>query len=55
MRTPDAVFLHSGNFLQCEPGCIYHEGEFCKVDLLDGITLYGDDEKNEKDQVAGDI
>ena len=48
VRTADAMFLHSRYFLKCEPGCIHHEGEFRKVDLLDGIALYGNDEKNEK-------
>ena len=53
MRTPDAMFLHGGNFLKCEAGCIYHEGELCCVDLLNFITLYSDDEKDEKDQETG--
>ena len=49
MPTPDAMFLHGGNFLKCEAGRIYHEGELCCVDLLNFITLYSDDEKDEKD------
>lgn len=52
MRTADTVLLHSGDFLKCEPRRIYHEAQFCKVDPLDAIALYGNDEKDEKDQVA---
>lgn len=46
------MLLHGGNFLKCEAGCIYHEGEFCRIYPLDMITLYGDDEKDEQDQEA---
>ena len=54
MRTANAMLLHSGDFLECEPACVYHEGEFCEIDLLDVITLYGDDKKDEKNEVAED-
>ena len=53
VRTANAMFLHGGNFLECEAGCIYHEGEFCRIDSLDLITFYGDDEKDEKDDITG--
>jgi len=53
VRTADAMFLHSGNFLKREAGCIYHESEFRRVDVLDVITFYSDDEKNEEDQETG--
>jgi len=43
------MFLHGGNFLKREAGCVYHEGEFCRVDLLDLIAFNSDDEKDEKD------
>jgi len=43
------MFLHGSNFLKREAGCIYHEGELCRVDPLDLIAFNGDDEKDEKD------
>lgn len=42
------MLLHGGDFLKREPACIYHEGEFCSIDPLDVITLYGNDEKDKK-------
>ena len=53
MRTADAVLLHSGDFLECEARCIYHEGEFRGVDFHELVIFYGDNEKDEKDQIAG--
>ena len=47
------MLLHGGNFLKREAGRIYHEGEFRRIDLLELIILYSDNEKNEEDQIAG--
>jgi hypothetical protein len=51
-RTANTMLLHRGDPLECETGRINHEGEFCIVNPLDVITFYGNDEKDEKDQVA---
>jgi hypothetical protein len=53
VRTADTMLLHGGNFLKREAGCIYHEGEFRRVDPLELIMFYGNDEKDEKNQIAG--
>ena len=53
MRTADAMLLHGSNFLEREAGCIYHEGEFRRIDPHELITFYGHDEKDEKNQIAG--
>lgn len=47
------MLLHGGNFLKRKAGCIDHEGEFCRVNPLYGITFYSNDEKDEKDQETG--
>jgi hypothetical protein len=49
MRTADAMFLHSGDPLKREAGCIYHEGELCRIKPLDVVTFYSDNEKDEED------
>lgn len=43
------MFLHSGDPLKSETRCVYHEGEFCRIDPLDVVTFYSNDEKDEKD------
>lgn len=53
MRTADTMLLHGGNFLEREAGCIYHEGEFRRIDSHELITFYSNDEKDEKNQIAG--
>jgi len=53
LRTADTMLLHGGNFLKREAGCIYHEGEFRYIDLHELITFYGNDKKDEKNQIAG--
>ena len=53
VRTANPMLLHGGNFLKREARCIYHEGEFCRIYSLKFIVLYGDDEEDEKDQIAG--
>lgn len=53
MRTADAMLLHGGDFLEREARCIYHESEFCYIDSHDLVGFYGNDEKDEKNQVAG--
>lgn len=55
MPTAYAMFLHGGNFLKRETGRVYHEGEFCRIDLMELITFYGNDEKHEENQVAGSV
>ena len=52
MRTADTMLLHGGNFLKRETGCIYHEGEFRRINLHELTTFYGNDEKDENDQIA---
>jgi len=47
------MLLHGGNFLEREATRIYHEGELRRIYLLEFIILYSDNEKNEKDQIAG--
>ena len=47
------MLLHGGDFLEREARCIYHESEFCYIDSHDLVGFYGNDEKDEKNQVAG--
>ena len=53
VRTADAMLLHGGNFLERETGCIYHEGEFRRIDPHESVVFYGDNEKDKKYQIAG--
>lgn len=53
VRTADAMLLHGGNFLEREARCIYHEGEFRRVDFHELVVFYGDNEKDKKYQIAG--